>query len=121
MTLAENRLMQLEPTLDRDTERARAYESTMDGYISKGYPRKLSDAEAASKTDKTWYLPHHAVSNPNKPGKIRVVFDAAASYKSTSLNDQLVSGLHLLNRGHVPSGLGLSKGPDRPEILMEGT
>ena len=46
--------MQLERNLDRDTERARAYESTMDVYISKGYARKLSDAEAASKTDKTW-------------------------------------------------------------------
>ena len=54
MTLAKNRLMQLEENLDRDTERARAYESTMDVYISKGYARKLSDAEAASKTDKTW-------------------------------------------------------------------
>ena len=131
MTLAKNRLMQLEENLDRDTERARAYESTMDVYISKGYARKLSDAEAASKTDKTWYLPHHAVSNPNKTDKIRVVFDAAASYKSTSLNDQLVSGSNLLLEiqtprsghhrrysGHVPSGSGHSTGPDRPEILI---
>jgi len=34
-----------------------------------------------------WYLPHHAVQNVNKPGKIRVVFDCLAKYGGTSLNE----------------------------------
>ena len=37
------------------------------------------------------------MTNPNKQEKICVVFDAAALYKGTSLNDQLVTGPALLN------------------------
>ncbi|XP_044174376.1 uncharacterized protein LOC122958005 [Acropora millepora] len=96
--LAEKRLTNLERSLDKDSERAKAYYNTVDTYIAKGYARKLSPTEIAAEEPKnTWYLPHHAVTNPNKAGKIRVVFDAAASYKGTSLNDQLVTGPDLLN------------------------
>lgn len=96
--LAEKRLTNLEQSLDKDSERAKAYYDTVDTYIAKGYARKLSPTEIVAKEPKnTWYLPHQAVTNPNKPGKILVVFDAAVSYKGTSLNDQLVTGPNLLN------------------------
>ena len=96
--LAEKRLTNLERSMDKDSEKAKAYYNTVDTYIAKGYARKLSPTEIAAKEPKyTWYLAHHAVTNPNKAGKIRVVFDAAASYKGTSLNDQLVTGPDLLN------------------------
>ena len=48
-------------------------------------------------TLKTWYLPHHAVLSPNKPGKIRVVFDAASKYDRVCLNNKLFTGPDLLN------------------------
>ena len=43
-------------------------------------------------SDKTWYLPHHPVFHPHKPGKVRVVFDTAAKYKGKSLNKELFTG-----------------------------
>jgi hypothetical protein len=43
-----------------------------------------------------WYLPHHFVENPNKPGKIRVVMGCAASFCHVSLNTQLFRGPSLL-------------------------
>jgi hypothetical protein len=39
-----------------------------------------------------WYLPHFFVTNLNKPGKIRVVFDAAARFRSVSYNDLFLRG-----------------------------
>ena len=47
----------------------------MKDIIAKSYARK-STTEAAS--GKPWYLPHHGVCHPNKPQKIRVVFDLSS-------------------------------------------
>ena len=44
-----------------------------------------------------WYLPHHPVIHEQKPGKVRVVFDCAARFGDTSLNDQLLQGPDLTN------------------------
>ena len=35
--------------------------------------------------------------NPNKPNKVRVVFDCAAGYSNVSLNDNLMRGPDLMN------------------------
>jgi hypothetical protein len=44
-----------------------------------------------------WYLPHFGIYHPQKPGKIRVVFDAAAENSGISLNKLLMSGPDLTN------------------------
>ena len=46
---------------------------------------------------KTWYLPHHPVVNPNKPGKVRRVANAGAKFRGQSLNSNLITGPDLLN------------------------
>ncbi|XP_074655643.1 uncharacterized protein LOC141909156 [Tubulanus polymorphus] len=92
---AMKRLKNTECTLKKDPVRAAAYAKTFDDYVEKGYSRKLSETEANQPSPKKWYLPHHAVFNPNKK-KIRVVFDAAACYSGVSLNNQLISGPNLL-------------------------
>ena len=62
------------------------YRNFMDDLLTKGYARKLTEDEAAARSPRTWYLPHHGVFHPRKPGKIRVVFDAAALHDGVSLN-----------------------------------
>jgi len=53
---------------------------------------KRASISEAPETCKVWYLPHHPVLSDKKPGKVRVVFDCAARYGGTSLNEQLLHG-----------------------------
>ncbi|XP_068676111.1 uncharacterized protein [Montipora foliosa] len=73
------------------------YRVVIEDCVAKGYARKLTKDELGTISNTTWYLPHHPVTNPNKPGKVRVVFDAAARFDGSSLNEQLVGGPTLTN------------------------
>ena len=46
----------------------------------------------------TNYLPHHGVFNVNKPGQVRVVYHASARYQGTTLNENVLPSLDLLNK-----------------------
>ena len=58
-------------------------------------PRNHSDQTGNDSV--VWYLPHHSVTHPKKPEKVRVVFSCAAKYQGTSLNDQSLQELDLTN------------------------
>ena len=85
-SLALSRLYNLERKLAKHPQIRQMYTETMKEYIKKGYARKLSDKKANTISPRTNYIPHHSVTNINKPNKLRIVFDAAAKFSNTSLN-----------------------------------
>lgn len=95
--MAKIRFHHLKRRLERDKDLYEKYSSAISSYVTKGHARKFTKEEAERRTNKTWYLPHHPVISPNKPGKVRVVFDAVAKFHGTSLNDQLLQGPDYIN------------------------
>ena len=60
--------------------------------VEKGFVRiRNLKALEATKLERQWYVPRHAVENPNKP-----VCNAASKLKRISLNGFLLTGLDLL-------------------------
>ena len=82
----------LEKRLSCDPELATNYKKTIDMDLEKGYIKRLTKEEAGAPVTRKWYLPHHPVVNPKKPGKVRRVCDAMAKFQGSSLNSYLLSG-----------------------------
>ena len=93
---AIHRLKSVELKFQRDAVFASRYSAIIHDYLKSGFARKLSSHEIKSNSERVWYLPHHGVVNPQKPDKVRVVFDASAKFKNTSLNNVLLKGPNLL-------------------------
>ena len=95
--MAEQRLQLLKKRLLKDGELLTKYRSTMQEYIVSGHAQRVRREELDVRDRPVWYLPHHPVTHPLKPGKVRVVFDCGAKYHGTSLNQQLLQGPDLAN------------------------
>ena len=80
---AESRLQLLKRRLQRDEILLKKYKDFMDDLLRKNYAEKVTSEDLSLKD--TWYLPHHPVFHPQKPDKVRVVFDCSAKYRGTSL------------------------------------
>lgn len=65
--------------------------------MEKGYAERVPEESNTREDGLVWYLPHHAVINPKKPDKTRVVFDCSAKFQGVSLNDKLLQGPDLTN------------------------
>lgn len=95
---ATRRFLSLERRFRTDPDLAKKYSEGINEYVRLGHARKMSDNEIISgPPGRTFYLPHHPVFNPNKPGKCRIVFDAAFKSAGSSLNDTLLRGPDLLS------------------------
>ena len=95
--LAEHRLCLLKKRLMRDQALHRKYCSFMEDLFEKGHAQRVPNDQLYHETARAWYLPHHSVVHPRKPDKVRVVFDCAAKFQGTSLNQQLLQGPDLSN------------------------
>ena len=76
---------------------------TIRDILSKSYIVEV-EKSTSFKTDKLgeWYLPHHPVFHPHKPGKVRGVLNGSGKFHGISLMNALFTGLELLqNLFHV--------------------
>lgn len=92
----EQRLSSLQKRFSRDENFHKEYCVFMNKILEEGYAVKVPDEKVNQDDGRVWYLPHHGVYHPKKK-KLRVVFDFAARYQGTSLNEQLLQGLNLTN------------------------
>lgn len=93
--MALSRLRCLERKLARDESLKEIIQQQFQSYIEKGYLRELTLQELQEPNPRRWYLPVFSIRNPNKPKKVRLVWDAAAVSGGMSLNGALLTGLDL--------------------------
>ena len=93
---AYKRLRSTRKTLDRKPTMKSYYFAFMQKILDNGHAEPIPPNKVSS--DKPcWYLPHFGVYHPQKPNKIRVVFDSAGETLGISLNKLLLSGPDLMN------------------------
>ena len=96
--MVEKRLNGLKRRLARDIKLRHRYTDEVQTLLRQGYAETIPRDELIGPRGLTWYLPHHPVLNPSKPEKVRIVFDCAATYKTSSLNDRVLQGPDLNNK-----------------------
>ena len=82
--LAENRLVLIEKSSERNSVLEKWSKEKTNRYISKAYARKLTQNEIRNTSDIANFILHHWVLNLKKPDKVRVVFDAGTKFKGIS-------------------------------------
>ena len=71
---AYQQFQSMEKRLNKDPELKDAYKATIEKDLENNFDRKLDQKEIDNtEDDKQWYLPHHPVKHPHKPGKVRRV------------------------------------------------
>ena len=96
--MAQKRLNSLGRRLSQNEDLRTKYQQEMNKMIEKGFVEKVPLDEIDGPPGSTWYIPHHNVFNPKKPEKFRIVFDCAAQFAGTSLNQNVFRGPDLTNK-----------------------
>ncbi|XP_062538136.1 uncharacterized protein LOC134206436 [Armigeres subalbatus] len=95
--MAKSRLSCLHRRLKSNPELLTTLETQIVDYQAKGYAHKVSKHEFEKfNPSRTWFLPLGVVINPRKPGKVRMIWDAAAKVGGVSFNGMLLKGPDLL-------------------------
>lgn len=95
--MAVQRLKSLERRLKRDPALKDRVRDLIAEYEQKGYAHRASLTELTSvDSNRVWYLPLGIVTNPKKPHKVRLIWDAAAKVGGISFNSKLLKGPDLL-------------------------
>lgn len=95
--MAIRRMLALERRFEREPELGEKVRSQIASYEQKGYAHKAKLEELTSvDSNRVWYLPLGIVTNPKKPGKVRLIWDAAAKVGGVSFNSKLLKGPDLL-------------------------
>ncbi|XP_072022724.1 uncharacterized protein [Amphiura filiformis] len=89
--LVQQRADNLRRRFNKDTSLHEAYTNAMEKVVKAGYAEKIPKGEIAREDGKVWYIPHHPVYHPQK-AKLRIVYDCAATYGGTGLNQELIPG-----------------------------
>ena len=85
--LAIARMINMERKFKRDPKFHEMYTATINYYIKQGHGIKVTSEKSERPSSIINYLPHHRVSNINKPERVRVVFDAGAKFENTCLRE----------------------------------
>ena len=91
-------LKSLEKRLEKDSNLKTQYASDLRSDVGKGYVVAVSPHDSKNRSDREWYVPHHPVLNPNKPGKIWRVLNCASKFHGKSLNNSLLVRPDLLQK-----------------------
>ncbi|XP_053699113.1 uncharacterized protein LOC128746088 [Sabethes cyaneus] len=95
--MAFRRLECLERRMKRDPALGDSVHRQLREYQEKGYAHRATQEELESADPRRiWYLPLGAITNPRKPGKVRLIWDAAAVVDGISLNTLLLPGPDML-------------------------
>ena len=91
-SLAVARLLHLEKKLKNCPFFAESYKATINDCITQGHAWRFPEPQYESQSSLVNYIPHHSVTNINKPGKMKMTFDGTAKFKETCLNENLLKG-----------------------------
>ena len=92
---AEKQLQGLEKWFKRYQKFFQQYKQFMEDMIGNGYAKQ---SKIKGKESRCWYLPHHCVYRPQKPRKLRVVFDCSGQYANMRINTEPISGPDFANQ-----------------------